>query len=170
MNKTFVFDTNVLMSSHFLKASINTKALILARKIGNVVSTSETFKEFTNCFLSSRFDGYLTIEKRKSDIVDLESTMKFITIKESLAICRDPYDNKFLSLAVAADAACIITGDKGLLILNPYENLPILTPVQFLSYFVEFDDSLIINEPREAYDIVANALYRKGTIQKYRLT
>jgi predicted nucleic acid-binding protein len=36
---------------------------------------------------------------------------------------------------VEADAACIITGDKDLLVLNPFQNIPILTATEFLEKF-----------------------------------
>ena len=51
-----------------------------------------------------------------------------ITIKA----CRDPKDDMFLSLAVSADADCIVTLDGDLLALHPFQNVPILTPASFL--------------------------------------
>ncbi|WP_419788833.1 putative toxin-antitoxin system toxin component, PIN family [Mucilaginibacter sp. X4EP1] len=36
-----------------------------------------------------------------------------------MTTCRDPKDNKFLELAFAAEASCIVSGDQDLLILNP---------------------------------------------------
>jgi len=42
-------------------------------------------------------------------------------------------DDKFLSLAISAKAKSIITGDNDLLILNPFKNIPILTPSEFLA-------------------------------------
>jgi predicted nucleic acid-binding protein len=53
----------------------------------------------------------------------------------NINVCRDPKDNKFLELAVEAGAACIITGDKDLLVLNPFENILILTASDFLKVF-----------------------------------
>ena len=49
--------------------------------------------------------------------------------------CRDPKDNKFLELAVSAKASCIITGDKDLLILNPFRGVEILNAADFLNKF-----------------------------------
>lgn len=50
-------------------------------------------------------------------------------------VCRDPKDNKFLELAVASNASCIITGDKDLLILHPFRNIPILNAFDFLNNY-----------------------------------
>jgi len=43
-----------------------------------------------------------------------------------------PRDDKFLSLAISGNANCIVSGDKDLLILNPFRGIPILPPAQFL--------------------------------------
>jgi len=53
----------------------------------------------------------------------------------STKVCRDPKDNKYLELAVAANASCIVTGDQDLLVLNPFRNIPILTSADFLAQF-----------------------------------
>jgi len=50
-----------------------------------------------------------------------------------MVLYRDPKDDKFLNLAIDASASCIITGDKDLLILHPFENIPILLPSDILN-------------------------------------
>ncbi|WP_408733647.1 putative toxin-antitoxin system toxin component, PIN family [Mucilaginibacter sp.] len=54
---------------------------------------------------------------------------------EKFSDCRDPKDNKFLELAVTAGASCIVSGDQDLLILHPFNNIPILPPADFLKLF-----------------------------------
>jgi putative PIN family toxin of toxin-antitoxin system len=46
-------------------------------------------------------------------------------------VCRDPCDIKILGLAVASNADYIVTGDKDLLVLKSFQNIPILTPRSF---------------------------------------
>jgi len=46
--------------------------------------------------------------------------------------CRDPRDDKFLDIALAGDAAAIISGDRDLLVLNPWHGIPIVTPAAFI--------------------------------------
>ncbi|MFP4390748.1 MAG: putative toxin-antitoxin system toxin component, PIN family [Desulfococcaceae bacterium] len=48
-------------------------------------------------------------------------------------MCRDPKDNKFLELAVSGSASILIAGDQDLLVLNPFRNLDILTPTEFVA-------------------------------------
>jgi len=52
---------------------------------------------------------------------------------QSFIVCRDPKDDKFLDLAVSCAASLLVTGDDDLLILNPFHDIPIVTPAQFLA-------------------------------------
>lgn len=50
----------------------------------------------------------------------------------SIAVCRDPKDNKFLEVAVAGYADVIVTGDEDLWVLDPFEGIAIVQPAQFV--------------------------------------
>ena len=47
-------------------------------------------------------------------------------------VCRDPTDNMVLEAAVEGRADAIVSGDKDLLALSPFEAIPILSPATFL--------------------------------------
>ncbi len=49
--------------------------------------------------------------------------------------CRDPEDDKFLETAVNGNADCLITGDKDLLAMHPFQGIPVLLPTQDLMRF-----------------------------------
>ncbi|MFN8459046.1 MAG: putative toxin-antitoxin system toxin component, PIN family [Anaerolineae bacterium] len=49
-----------------------------------------------------------------------------------LAISRDPKDDKFLACALAAEADYLVTEDKDLLVLHPYQQIQICQPVEFI--------------------------------------
>lgn len=49
-----------------------------------------------------------------------------------ITICRDPKDNKFLELAIAGKADVIVTGDEDLVVLDPFEGIPVIQPSEFL--------------------------------------
>jgi len=72
-------------------------------------------------------------EEREQFIIALLRESIFIDIKESIRVCRDSKDDKFLELAVNGGAACIISGDEDLLILNPFRDIPIIKPDEFLN-------------------------------------
>lgn len=50
-----------------------------------------------------------------------------------LDLCPDEPDNRVLECALEGKAACIVTGDRHLLNLQPIEGLAIFTPDQFLA-------------------------------------
>jgi uncharacterized protein len=57
---------------------------------------------------------------------------EMIEINDTIAACRDPKDDKLLELAVGGNADFLITGDKDLLVLNPFRAVKIITPREFL--------------------------------------
>ena len=46
--------------------------------------------------------------------------------------CRDPRDDKFLEVAVNGSADAIVTGDRDLLDLHPFQGIAILAPAVYL--------------------------------------
>lgn len=55
-----------------------------------------------------------------------------IEISERIAPCRDPSVDKFLELAVNGKADMMVSGDADLLALNPFRDIPIVTPAAFV--------------------------------------
>jgi len=55
-----------------------------------------------------------------------------VTPERRIDVCRDPKDNMVLEAAVAGKAQYIVTGDKDLLVLNPFEGIQIVGPAEFL--------------------------------------
>jgi uncharacterized protein len=56
-----------------------------------------------------------------------------VVVTRRITACRDPKDDRFLEVAVAGRADALVTGDKDLLVLHPFETIPILSPVAFLA-------------------------------------
>jgi uncharacterized protein len=52
--------------------------------------------------------------------------------KRVRAVKDDESDNRILEAAIAAHASCIITGDKHLLKMELFENIPIYSPAAFM--------------------------------------
>lgn len=104
-------------------------------KTGMLVYSEETMAEWVEVFTRPKFDKYISLEDRLNVIAVFETRAQLINITEQIIACRDPKDDKFLSLAVTANASCIITGDKDLLVLNPFQSIPIITPAAFFQHF-----------------------------------
>ena len=58
---------------------------------------------------------------------------ELVTPARKVIACRDPKDDKFLEAALAAPVDCIVSGDADLLVLTPFENIPIFRPAEFLA-------------------------------------
>jgi len=55
-----------------------------------------------------------------------------VTPQRRITACRDPKDNIVLEVAVDGGADFIVTGDNDLLVLHPFEGIPIIGPAEFL--------------------------------------
>lgn len=135
MTETFVFDTNSLISAYILDTSVSRRAYNKAFEKGVLIYSTETLNEFAEKFVLPKFEKYLSLKERLSTIEEFRNKAFFVNVKLSVADCRDPKDNKFLSLALTVNAGCIVSGDGDLLILNPYKGIPILKSSDFLTYF-----------------------------------
>ena len=135
MNDIYIFDTNILISAHLLPVSVNRQAFNKAQQLGIIVYSEETLQEWVDVFARSKFDKYLSIEDRLTAIAAFEARAQIVNVSIQISACRDPKDDKFLALAVTASASAIVTGDKDLLMLHPFQNIQIISPGDFLKLF-----------------------------------
>lgn len=131
----FVFDTNAIVSAALIPSSVNKQALQKAERLGNIVFSIETLAELASVLLRSKFDKYLSIEDRLEFISRIETKYKKIETVSSFTDCRDSKDNIFLNLAFDANADCLVSGDKDLLILHPFHGTLIVDAGIFLNLF-----------------------------------
>ena len=65
MIKQFVFDTNSLISAFLLEKSVSRSAYDVARSMGKIMLSLETYREFSDVFIRPKFDRYVTLNKRQ---------------------------------------------------------------------------------------------------------
>ena len=136
MNKFFVVDTNSLVSASLIGGTKTSRAMDRAIILGKLTFSNGTMDEFVEVLFRKKFDKYfLNNEEKWSAIQRISFSAIFFSPTEVITECRDPKDDKFLELAVSSNASCIISGDKDLLILNPFRGIPILNAVDFLNNF-----------------------------------
>lgn len=108
------------------------KAILL----GKLALSNTVMDELAEVLFRKKFDKYFLNDDEKWKVLsNILSNAIFFSPTETITACRDPKDNKFLELAVSAKASCIITGDKDLLILHPFREVPILSAVDFINNF-----------------------------------
>lgn len=128
----FVFDTNILLSAVFNEHSTPGAALKKARTFGTLLVSDEIISEYLIVFSREKFNKWLSLKTRINFIENIITNALPIQILEKVVACRDSKDDKYLSLAKTAQADCIVSGDQDLLVLNPFEGIPILSAADFL--------------------------------------
>lgn len=127
-----VFDTNILISGLLLPDSQPARAVKKGIHAGRISVSGETLSELADVLSRTKFNRYISVEDRKEYFRYFSRVVEKIEIIRKITVCRDPKDNKFLEVAVNGQAEIIITGDKDLLILHPYQSIQIITPAQYL--------------------------------------
>lgn len=131
----YVVDTNTLLSAVISPdgKSISAQAYHKALHTGVLLASDETFAELVDVIFRKKFDKYISDETRFSFLSSFRKAAIWVEVTEPVFDCRDVKDNKFLSLAKGGNANLIITGDEDLLVLNPYQEIPILNSRQFIA-------------------------------------
>ena len=131
-----VIDTGVLVSA-LIRRQGTTGNVLLALRDGRftAVYSTDILVEIIDVLGHPDFRRKYHIEP--DDISALINLLrlrgKLVTPTRKVTACRDPKDDKFLEAALAAEADCIVSGDADLLVLSPFENIPILRPAEFLA-------------------------------------
>lgn len=126
-----VLDNNVLVSAALL-GGVPRQAFDKLLDNGTVLISAPVLLELAEVLNREKFDKYVTRDERMRFMVGFLKVAEMIEINDTIAVCRDPKDDKLLELAVGGNADFLITGDKDLLVLNPFRAIKIITPREFL--------------------------------------
>ena len=131
-----VFDTNVLFAA-FVASGLCSELYETARDLGALRVSRFILDELGEKLSSktglsaSETDAVLAMVRRDSETIQAGPLEQ--------PVCRDPDDDWILATALAADADCIVTGDKDLLVLDSFHDIAILTPRQCLERLQQQD-------------------------------
>jgi len=130
-----VVDTNILVSALIRPQGRVGPVLLYLREGRYILIYSEPILEELVDVLSRpkiRMKYHLSEEDIGTvlSLIFLRGRLVFPTRR--IRVCRDPRDDKFLEAAVAGNADLIVSGDEDLLILNPFEGIPIIRPSEFI--------------------------------------
>lgn len=135
-NTAIVLDTNILISAALKPNSIASSVVRKAIEHYELCASEETIKELKETLQREKFKKYFDrLEYSRDQFIRfIEQSCVMISSSEEITDCNDPKDNKFLELAVAANASMLISGDKKhLLSMNPYRGIQIITAREFLT-------------------------------------
>ena len=133
-NIKVIFDTNVWISFLIGKRLAFIKSFIVDGRF-TIVITDQLLEEIKEVTSRERLKKYFPQESVK-ELIDLLQTIgRNVTIKPTHFINKDPKDNFLLDLIDFSKADYLVTGDKDLLIHNPFKTAIILTPSNFETIF-----------------------------------
>jgi len=109
------------------------RPVIAAGRLGSIALSAAVFGEMKAVLARPKFKSVLS-EFEQLRILQL-LTVRSIWFDPEIRIsdCRDPKDNKYLELALSANASAILTGDLDLLALNPWRSIQIMNARDFLT-------------------------------------
>jgi putative PIN family toxin of toxin-antitoxin system len=131
-DRRIVFDTNALVSYFLVTDSVPGQAARKAAGEAIFLASQATLDELADVLSRRKFDPYAPLEDRKSFVKLMAATVELVPITALIRACRDPKDDKFLEVAVNGRADLIVSGDKDLLALDPFHDVRIVTPAQYL--------------------------------------
>lgn len=127
-----IFDTNVLISFLIGKKLLIVKNLVVERQL-IIILSDQLLLELRTVTKRPKLAKYFP----NQEVEELIEFLQVIGHKHEAAtfhqLSRDPKDNFLLDLADISEADYLVTGDKDLLILNPFKVTKILTPSNFES-------------------------------------
>jgi uncharacterized protein len=126
-----VLDTNIFVSAALKANSLPFHVVRWIDRHGGLLKSAATEREFLTV-LARPHIAAVTIPSYREGLAKLLAKAELVTITERIVACRDPNDDKFLELAVNGHADLIVSGDGDLLALNPFRNIPIVTPAMFV--------------------------------------
>ena len=129
-NIKVIFDTNVWISFLIGKRLTFIKKYISSGQI-TIVSTEQLFNEIKEVTSRERLKKYFPQESVAELLKLLETIAENVEIKPIHFTNRDPKDNFLLDLIDFSKADYLVTGDKDLLVHNPFKSATILTPANF---------------------------------------
>ena len=133
-----VFDTSTLASAALRVGSVPHRALAHALSAGEVCASAATLAELEQVLRRAKFDQYQPIDVRSEFVAMLRRLISLVAVSEAdesnvSPSCRDLKDNKFLALVKVCGADALISSDADLLVLHPWQGVPILTPVAYVA-------------------------------------
>ena len=128
-----MLDSNVILSAALLRQSTPRQAFDKAAVSGQILMSNEIIGELQDIFNRPKFDKYSSKQVRNEFLNDFLAVVENVEIVQKITACRDRKDDKFLELAVNGKADYIITGDQDLLVLNPFQDIAIISVSDYLS-------------------------------------
>lgn len=133
-----VLDTNILVACALLGDRTVRRHLAIRRSVERVcadrglLASEATLAELRSVLLRPAFDRYQPVAERERFFERIAREARLVEPAAIGRLCRDPEDDMFLAVAVAADAPWLVTVDRQLLAVRAVGRTRVLRPERFL--------------------------------------
>ena len=128
-----VFDASTLVGAAIRADSVPERALLRAEEVDLIALSSAVDAEIAEVLRRPKFAQAIPATRRERFLRRLRQVAIWFEPAVKVAECRDPKDDKYLELALAAGAEIIVSSDDDLLVLHPWRNVRILNPAGYLA-------------------------------------
>ena len=128
-----VFDASTVVSAALKADSTPERALLYAEEVDVFALSAAIDAEIAAVLNRPKFARAIARRRREQFLRILRDAAIWFDPAVRVSECRDPKDDKYLELALAAGAETIVTSDDDLLVLHPWRGVRILKPADYLA-------------------------------------
>jgi putative PIN family toxin of toxin-antitoxin system len=130
-----VFDASTVVSAALKADSVPERALLRAEEADVFALSAAVDAEISGVLNRPKFARAISRRRRDRVLRILRGAAIWFDPVVRVTDCRDPKDDKYLELAVAAGAEIIVSSDDDLLVLHPWRGTRILNAADHLAVF-----------------------------------
>jgi putative PIN family toxin of toxin-antitoxin system len=128
-----VVDASTLVSAAFRRGRVPDLAVRHALRTGQIAVSDPVMAEFLDVLYRPGLARFIEPELRADLLGQIRAGATVVRPTVTVTDCRNPKDNKYLELALAAKAATIVSSEEDLLVLHPWRGVRILKPAAYLA-------------------------------------
>ena len=134
-----VFDSNLVVSAFLNPQGTAAQALLIGLEHFDLACSKETLAELLDVLKRDKFDKYSSKAERAEKLEIYAQSVRFFEVRVYITDCKDPKDNKFLALAITAQAKVLVSGYKrDLLSMHPYQGIAVVGLREFVDGFQQY--------------------------------
>jgi putative PIN family toxin of toxin-antitoxin system len=127
-----VFDASAIVGAALKADSVPELALLRAEETDVFALSAAVHAEIAEVLGRPKFAHAIPSERREFIMAILRDAALWYEPTVPVTDCRDPKDDKYLELALAAGAETIVSSDDDLLVLDPWRGVRILSPADYV--------------------------------------
>ena len=135
--KRLVFDTSSLVPACLNPDREPAHIFRRAALAHDVFISTATFDELAAVLARDKFNAWRPLEYRLMWLRLFRESVILLEPTTPILACRDPKDDKFLELAVAANADFLVSSDQHLLEMDPFRGVRILQRADFKEHIFD---------------------------------